>query len=328
VAHARGRRKNRGRSPGEDAAGLAFPGAHPLSEHVRDALVRVGAAQTLVDLYDGWLKLRLSRASASAERAAEAERLTLRAEYVLKSVANARQVGVREDGAPAERLKRRARAVERSDPFAEFVSAAQAELLAARDALRARGLREERLFERELASVKAKLRARVQANLERSRPTVRAEVRPVGRDRSLVHVARPGDDEAVLLYYVLSGRLFTRYDAFFDDSVDDLSLGPARFYPDEGNECARFPSPDAEDAFCDDPRHLFLPVKGMMPFRIPGHDFPRFRLVNRGPMAEVEARSGPDPYTHLMPRAAAELLSGYLIRLKVERRLEVVLQVT
>ena len=65
----------------------------------------------------------------------------------------------------------------------------------------------------------------------------------------------------------------------------------------------------------------------MIPFRLPDRDFPRFRLMNRGPVMEAEAREKGGAFSHLMSRDSAELLSGFLIKLKIEGRLDLSLRV-
>lgn len=298
---------------------LAVP-AHV--DGVSEALVRA-RGDALVDLYAGWRELTIARASAAAERARELERVEARAQVVLNSVQAARSLGAPSAEAPAggEAL------VAGADPLAAFVATATRELEEAKAALARRAEEEERFFAEAIAGTRERVRAHADLLLVQHRPRVEAQVQPVGKDRSLVHLGRLEPQDVVLLGYVLSGRLLTRYDAFFDDAVDEVGQEPARFYAEEGNERTRFERPEDEEALIDEPGRLFLPAKGMLPFAVPGRAFPRFRLVNRGPVIEAEARSEGGAYEHLMPRASAELLSGYLIRLQLEGRLELALKV-
>ncbi|MGI5862798.1 MAG: hypothetical protein ACOX6T_12170 [Myxococcales bacterium] len=308
-----------------ETAALAFPPGHPQAEEVADALVRARAAETLVDLYDAWLRLRVAQAASGAARAEESERLETRASFLLKSVESARAL---QPAQPAQ-AKRKGKALKKAeDPYAGFLAAAEAELTGARRALHERAEREEELFRRETATLQATIVERVEAILGHRKPAVEVFVQPVGSANALCHLARPGEEEAVLLLsFVLSGKLPTRYDAFFDDSVDDLALPPARFYEEDGAS-ARPASVDVEDAIVSDPARAFVPVKGMIAFRLPEREFPRFRLINRGPLAELEAReSAGAAYSHLVSREAAELLTGYFIRLQVEGRLELALKI-
>jgi hypothetical protein len=310
---------------------LAFPSGHPQAEEVAEALVRAQAARGLEDLYDAWLRLRLARAASAAERSRESERLEVRAEYLLKSVESARQLEPAARPAAKKAAKkpkgRSSKALQpAADPFASFLESAQRELAAAREELAARASREEALFEEQIKAIRARIGEQVEATLAIHKPQVDAMVQPVGTDRAIFHTARPEGEDSLLLGYVLSGKLFTRYGAFFDDSVDDLSLPPALFYEDEGGK-ARPGTVDEEDALALDPERELAPVKGMIAFRIPGHDFPRFRLLNRGPLAQIETRLEGGAYEQLLPREVAELLSGYLIRLEVEGRIALSMRV-
>ena len=199
---------------------------------------------------------------------------------------------------------------------------ARRDLAQAQALLAARAADEERLFTEEIESVRQRILDRAGAMARCVPPRLCAQVQSVGRERVLLHLERPEADAALLWSYALAGTLPTRYDAFFDDAVDDLALPPARFYAEEGNATARPDGADAEDAVALDPGRRFAPVKGMIAVAIPGHDFPRFRIVNRGPLAQVEARERGGAYQTLLSRAAAELFTGYLINLRVERRLD------
>jgi hypothetical protein len=300
-------------------------------EGVPEALARA-RGENLVDLYDGWRDLLLARAAAAAARAREAEAVDVRAQMLLRSVENARDLTLgpaapKGKGKAGKAGKAGPDALGAADPLAEFIAESQRELDAAREALRARGGTEERFFGAEIDQVKARIRARAQSLLVHHQPRVEARVQPVGKDRSIVHLTRPEPQDVVLLAYLLSDRLFTRYDAFFDDSVDQLGLDPPRFYPEEDNPRARFDRVEDEEALLFAPERVFVPVKGMFAFKLPGREFPRFRVMNRGPVLEAEARSEGGAYEHLMPRPSAELLSGLLIKLKIERRIELLLRV-
>ncbi|MBI5547130.1 MAG: hypothetical protein HY901_24885 [Deltaproteobacteria bacterium] len=292
---------------------------------IDDALARAHGA-SLEDLYDGWRRLLVTQAGAALRRASERETLDLRAGMLLRSVENARALmmspvpAASADAPPDASLAA-------ADPLGSFIAESQRELEGAREALRRRAEDEERFFQSEIAQVKARVQQHADTLLAHHRPRVEAQVQPVGRDRSLVHLVRPEPQELLLFAYVVSGKLFTRFDAFLDDSVDELGPEPPRFYREEGNDSVRFDRLEDEEALLDDPSQRFVPVKGMISLRIPGRAFPRFRLMNRGPLIEAEARpDGRSPYEHLMPREAAELLVGFLIKLKIDRRIELVLK--
>ncbi|HEY3449364.1 MAG TPA: hypothetical protein VGK67_23620 [Myxococcales bacterium] len=313
-------------------------------EGVPEALARA-RGENLSDLYAAWRDLLAAQARAASARAREAEALEVRAQMLLRSVENARALSLgapaRDAPAPgAEPGKKRGKggkkaaakaeeekALAAADPLAGFIAESQKELDAARAALAARVVDEERFFAAELAQVKERIRVRAAALLLHHRPRVEVRVQPVGKDRSIVHLTRPEPQDLVLIAFLLSGKLFTRYDAFFDDSVDQLGLEPPRFYAEERNPSARFDRLEDEEALLFDPARVFLPVKGMFAFQLPGHPFPRFRVMNRGPVLEAEARAEGGAWENLMPRASAELLSGLFIKLKIEKRIELVLRV-
>jgi hypothetical protein len=288
-------------------------------EGVSDALARA-QGENLVDLYDAWRSLIIAQAGAAADRAREADRLNVKAQTVLKSVESARELS-------AQVVTPGSTDLTRADPLAEFVAGAQMELDEARAALAHRREEEEAFFAAQIEQIKRRIKHRADSLLAHHKPWVQAQVQPVGKDRSIVHLTRPEAQDLVLLAYLVSGRLFTRYDAFLDDSVDELSLEPARFYAEEGNARVRFDSLEEEEAFLDEPERLFWPVKAMIPLRVPGHDFPRFRLINRGPVMEAQAREKDGAWEHLMPRTSAELLTGLFIKLKIDGRIELLLGV-
>ncbi len=299
---------------------LALPDGHPLAGEVQDALVRA-RAELLADLYDGWQRLRVARADAAAERAREEARLELRGSYMLRSIQTAREL-------PSPRLdtkglsKRGGTARAREKAFRDALAGARRELAEAQALLGRRAGDEERFFAKEIEKVRQRILERARAMVRCVPPRLCALVQSVDRERVLLHLERPTADGALAWSYVLAGKLPTRYDAFFDDAIDDLALSPAHFYAEEGNGSARPDGADAEDAVALDPERGFVPVKAMMAIAIPGLEFPRFRIVNRGPLAQVEARERGAVYQCLLPRAAAELFTGYLINLRVEKRLE------
>ena len=73
---------------------------------------------------------------------------------------------------------------------------------------------------------------------------------------------------------------------------------------------------DAEDdLLIADPQ--FTPARLHIPIRVTGHDYPRFRLIHRGPVAELEARRAGSPYQQVIAQEDAELLTGYLLSLRL-----------
>jgi len=148
-------------------------------------------------------------------------------------------------------------------------------------------------------------------------------LRPVGSGRAVVHLARPSLDGAVLLFFLLTGAVPSRHGYLFDESTEDLSLGPPPLYPDEGVAPADVrPSPDALGA-----RLLaggeVLPVRGFIPVPLdgPGGGRTVFRFLQRGPVLELEwLRDG--AFQPVLPLEQAERVAGLLLRLRVEGRLQ------
>jgi hypothetical protein len=129
-------------------------------------------------------------------------------------------------------------------------------------------------------------------------------------------------DDAVLLLYVLTGRIPSRYDFLFDDSTDDVTLPPPPLYPDEGVGFAET-RPGAQ-ALAQRLRDMgpVLPVKGYLPVWVPrGSGEELFLLRERGPVMEAELLDG-DGFRSVLEREEAERLAGHLLRLKLEGRIE------
>ena len=148
----------------------------------------------------------------------------------------------------------------------------------------------------------------------------------MGPDQVIVQAESLSEEDAVLLLRVLFHRLPTRWGFFSDDGVEDFRLGAARLYPDEGVTEISPSDVELEEqslrAGLD-----FAPARLQIPIDIPRQAFPRFRLIHHGPVAEVESRREGQPYRQLMPREDAELLTGYLLSLKLSGTIELVLEV-
>jgi hypothetical protein len=66
-----------------------------------------------------------------------------------------------------------------------------------------------------------------------------------------------------------------------------------------------------------------LPIKGFLPLFVPrpegGEHF--FRLLQRGPVMEVEVAEG-EVFRNILSREEAERFAGHLLRLKLEEKIE------
>jgi hypothetical protein len=280
-------------------------------------------SESLPALYEAWLALRLERASARAALTREQEQLTRKADYLLKTVAAARDL----PAAPGPKATSgKGRGLVQVDPLAAFHAEAQKELDAAGKALRQRAVREEKSARAQDARVRKALLQRADAHLAIHKPRLAVTAHPVGSTQVMLELARFGDEDAVLLTRLLHGRLPTRWGFFADDTTEDLARGPARFYADEGVTALHPADADAEDSVLHGAGD-FLPVRGLIPFSVPGKPWPRFRLVHHGPIAQVEARRVGAGYAQLMPREDGELFTGHLLRLKLAGKLELTLAV-
>ena len=204
-----------------------------------------------------------------------------------------------------------------------FLRGAEARLAQAREELSRKEADSEAFYQQAFSEIRSTLTDRIRRYLEASRPSLKLLLRKVGATRSILHVARVGSDEALLLCFLFSGRIPSRYGFLFDDSTEDVSLPPAPLYPDEG-VAAGDTRPDATvlEARLRAPGEV-LPLKGFLPLFVPrpsgGEDF--FRLLQRGPVMEVEVADDA-AFRNILSREEAERFAGHLLRLKLEGKIE------
>ena len=305
--------------PGEAGSGEGESGALALlhgtaaGEAAEEALLRLKAATLLEDLYDARLRLREAFEALQKEMGAERERLEQQAQIFIRSVESARRLGMAPGSAgelavPPE-----------SDPYAGFLSAARGRLDAAEEALSARGAAAADVFRHSMEEAEARIREQVRGLLASHAPRVALTLQPVGRDKAVAWIDRPSSDDAVLLCALLNGCLPTRYGALFDDDVDDPSLEPPTFFAEDGFPAR--PGLDEGDVLSVGEADAFIPFKAHIPFRLPGQDFPRFRLLNQGPVIQLVARERGQAYAPLMDLGTAEAACGLFIRLQVEGKI-------
>jgi hypothetical protein len=204
-----------------------------------------------------------------------------------------------------------------------FLRGAEARLAQAREAITRQEAASEALYQQAFAELRATLTDRIQRYLQASRPNLKLLLRKVGATRSILHVARVGSDEAVLLCFLFTGRIPSRYGFLFEDSTEDVSLPPAPLFPDEGVAARDTrPEPSPLEARLRAPGDV-LPLKGFVPVFVPrptgGEDF--FRMLQRGPVMEVELADGA-AFRNILSREEAERFAGHLLRLKLEGKLE------
>ncbi|MDF1563021.1 MAG: hypothetical protein P1V51_08250 [Deltaproteobacteria bacterium] len=201
----------------------------------------------------------------------------------------------------------------------------RAELQQGREAFEAWAREETGRLEAAIEAASAEVTARVERWLEHFRPHLRLEVAAIGKERSVVHLPTPRGDEAVLLCALLTGKPPLTYDFLLDDAVDHLGQPSALAAAGAGIDLSalREGSADDEDAIAHGSEATLLPIRRHLPLTDPILGWPRFRLMLRGPVLELESREADTGYTHLLPAAHAERFTGYLVALQAKGKLEV-----
>jgi hypothetical protein len=286
----------------------------------RQAIALARRLETIQSAYDAWDELRAAQARARQRIAEERRRLEEEGGLLLGAVARAT-----EDVLPPPPSAPVADAlVAASDATAveQFLAEARARLDEAKARLAAEERTQAEAFSRAAAEVRATARARIEARARLAPPRVRLFPRSVGVDRRILHIERPSPDEAVVLFYVFTGRIPSRYWAPFDDSTDDVISGPTTLYADEGVPGDELrPSPTRLRALLDGLAEVW-PLKGYLLLSLAGPTGPRFaRFLSRGPVMEAEIEDGPG-FRNLLTPEEAEAITGALLKLKIARRLE------
>jgi hypothetical protein len=284
----------------------------PAVEGASDALARLRSLETLETAYEAWLELKQEHGAARLRFKEERERLDQQGSFLVGAV---RAAGVEpKPGAEAGIMPAGAES---------FLRGAEARLSQAREELAQKEADSEASYQKAFEEIRATIADRVRRYLEASRPRLQLLLRKVGTTRSILHVARVGSDEAVLLCFLFTGRIPSRYGFLVDDSTEDVSLQPAPLYPDEGVD-PRDIRPDATalEARLGAPGQV-LPLKGFVPVFVPrpagGADF--FRMLQRGPVLEVEVADG-STFRNILSREESERFAGHLLRLKLEEKIE------
>ncbi len=283
------------------------------------ALTRLQLIESIEQAYEAWAELRLEHAAFRARAAEELRKIEHQGSFLVGAVRAAAQadVGAGEGEGTA------ALTTPGSDPLGAFLGEAEAKLTRAREALASELREEEAQFAAAFATVKDETLQRIRRTLEKVRPLLRVRLRSISASRTMLHVDRVGPDEAVLVLYVLSGRIPSRYGYLFDDSTEDVSLAPPPLYPDEGIGASETrPSVNGLRERARSERTV-LPVKGFVPVFTAnprgGEDF--FRLLQRGPVMEVELQQDAQ-FRSLLSREEGERFAGHLLRLKLQGRIE------
>ncbi len=281
-----------------------------------DVLSRVRGLETLEPAYEAWLALRAEHGATRARFREERERLDQQGSFLLGAV---RAAGLTPEAGEASALA--------STGGEGFLGEAQGRLSERRAQLERQETEAEARYQEAFAELRATLVNRVQRFLEATRPRLQLLLRKVDAQRSILHVTRVGADEAVLLCFLWAGRIPSRYGFLFDDSTEDVALPPPVLYAEEGVAPDGIrPSAAALEACLRAPGAV-VPLKGFLPIFIPrpggGEDF--FRLLQRGPVMEVEVAEG-GTFRSFLAREEAERFAGHLLRLKLAGKIDLELE--
>jgi len=293
-----------------------MPRVVPAEEHV---LSRTHGLETLESAYEAWLGLRGEHAAARQRFLREYERLEQQGSFLVGSVRSA------SEGAPSAGDGSRPAGpalAPREEPLRDFLRQAEEKLSRARAALAREEAASEARYQEDFSAFLTTVRDRVRRHLAASPPRLRLLLRKVSAARAVLHVERVGGDVPVLLLYLFTGRVASRHGFLLDDSTDDVSLPPAPLYPEEGVAPADTRPPAR--ALLERVRAPgeVLPVKGFLPVFVPrpggGEDF--FRLLQRGPVMEVEVAEG-ESFRGVLTREESERFAGHLLRLNLQGQL-------
>ncbi|ATB26984.1 hypothetical protein MEBOL_000419 [Melittangium boletus DSM 14713] len=296
-----------------------MPRVLPAEEHV---LSRAHGLETLESAYEAWLGLRREQAAARQRFLREYERLEQQGSFLVGSVRSASE-GVTPVGtAPSGVTPGDSALTAAEGPLRDFLRQAEEKLAKARAGLAREEAESEARYQADFAAFHTTVRDRVRRHLSASPPRLRLLLRKVSASRAVLHVERVGGDVPVLLLFLFTGRIPSRHGFLLDDSTDDVSLPPAPLYPEEGVAPSEV-RPTAS-ALLERVRASgeVLPVKGFLPVLVPrpggGEDF--FRLLQRGPVMEVEVAEG-EAFRAVLTREESERFAGHLLRLNLQGQL-------
>ena len=282
----------------------------PLGPPLHGALSeRVLRSETIEAGYEVWEELREHHGAALARLADERRKLSLQGEFILGTVRAARDGSSPPPPAPDAST---ALAVQ-GNGLDEYLNEASRKLEQAKQELEAAAAASAAKWDESFAMVRAEIRGRVQRQLTLLKPRLRLRLRALAGDKRILHLDRPTADEAVLLCFLFTGKLPSRYGFLFDDSTDDLRETPPTLYAEEGVLPAHVrPDPHALELLLDAKSEV-LPLKAMLPMRLPM----MLRLLERGPVMEAEVADGL-AFRNVLSREEAERVAGHLLKMKLD----------
>jgi hypothetical protein len=271
-------------------------------------------SETLEVAYEAWAEVRAAHQSITTRFEAERRRLKDEGDFVVGTVEAAKR-------AETPLLPGEPGLVKASDAD-EFLVQAKAKLKASSEQLAQLAAKTEAAYQEAFTSMRQEVRARVERYLARVKPELRLMIRLMPNDQRVLHVSRVGPDDAVLLFFLLNGRVPSRYDYLFDDSTGDAQKAPPNLYAEEGvAEGAVAPTPaDLKRLLASSP--AVLAAKACIPFVLPIDGGPSLGwFKQRGPVMEAEVEDG-DGFRNLLSGLEAESVAAVLLKLKLEGKIE------
>jgi hypothetical protein len=260
-----------------------------------DALSR---GQDIETAFEAWQELREHHRAVLARLNDERRKLDEQGSFVIGMVNAARGAGGEGLAVPTQ--------------LDAYHREAQVKLEAAKQQLDKDAQASEEKWAIAFTEIRTEVRERIQRTLNHVQPLVRLRVRTLTGDKRILHVDRVSPDEAVLLCFVFTGRLPSRYGFLFDDATDDLRDVTPTLYAEEGADRTR---PDAAyvTGLLEQPGEV-LPLKSMLLLKAGSAVV---RLIERGPVMEAEIADGVT-FRNVLSREEAERIAGHLLKLKLE----------
>lgn len=282
------------------------------------AIEQLERIETIEQAYDAWDELRREHAAFRARCAEERRKIDQQGSFLVGAVRAAADQGV----ISGARYDTDALATRGDDELHRFLADAEEKIAKARLELEGELAAESALYDAAFVQIREEVHQRISRLVPAAPPRLRLLLRPIGQTSTLLHAERVPQDDAVLLLYALCGKVPSRYGFLFDDSTDDLTQAPPPLYADEGLSTADVRRTAPELRAYMEACHQVAPVKGFLPVFIPrpggGEDF--FRMLQRGPVMEVELLKGTE-FVSILNKADGERFAGHLLRLKLSGRI-------
>lgn len=290
---------------------LSMPPLERAKSATESAIAISKRAETIEAAYEAWAELRAEHQQMTEALRTERQHLEEQGDFLLGAVRQARE------------LTGAGEALTRPGGLDSVLNEAQQKLTEARGQLAEREAALGKAFSRGFTELKAEVRARLERTLTLAKPKVKLMVRSLAHGQRIVHLERPREDEAPVLLWLFTRKIATRYEFLFDDSTDDPAKAPPNFYPDEELRAEEVHGGIAQLRERLAGTRDALPVKGVIPLFLPRASGPAslLRLVERGPVMETEVADG-EGWRNLLTADEAEAFAGWLIKLKLEGRIE------